>query len=106
LLLINNVTLDKPQDFAPANHSGPCAKLRLPYGPQKIDLQFNGGKTFAFGQRTAICQTHRRICDIAKYSTVDRAHRVRVTLVGLELDDGLSVPDFSNRHAQKLADRR
>src|SRR5437870_5215585 len=38
LSLVDNVTLDQAHHFASANHSGPCAKLRLPYRPQEIDL--------------------------------------------------------------------
>jgi hypothetical protein len=86
LLLVDNVTLDKAHDFASANHSGPCAKLRLPYRPQKIDLQFNGRKSLAVSKRTAICHTHRCICDVAEQATVERSHRVRVTLGGFKLN--------------------
>jgi hypothetical protein len=86
LLLIDNVTLDKAHDLASAHHSGPCAKRRLPYRPQKIDLQFNGRKSLAVSKRTTICHTHRCICDVAQHATVERSHGVRVTLGGFKLN--------------------
>src|SRR5947207_1307311 len=103
LLLVHDLALDEP-DRAAALHDAPGGReLPRPDGLQEVDLELQRGERLALGEPRRPGHTHRRVGDVAEDAAVDGAHRVRVALRRLELDDGRAGLDGPQREADQPA---
>src|SRR5258708_24722369 len=92
--LIRDFTLEVTNRAAPSHHSALSSKLSLPHGAEEIDLQFDGGEGFAGRKCACKRHSHRCVSNIAKNSSMDRRHGIRMPFSGCQRDDRASIANF------------
>src|ERR1700676_1221571 len=83
-VFVGHVALDVPDRAASLHHPAFGAKQRLPYRTKEIDFELDGGEGFARAKRAGERNAHRRVCDVAQDSPVQRAHGIGVLWAGLQ----------------------
>jgi hypothetical protein len=93
ILFISYVTLNEANSTPLSNHSRNSAQVSFPDRLQKIDLQLQRSEGLALPKISRVSETHGRVSDITKDSTMQCAHRISVGFSGLKLND--SFPRFN-----------
>src|SRR5207248_2147080 len=77
-----------------AHHSALGFQASLPNGSEEIDLQLHRRKRFAWRKCTRKRHSHRGVCYVTKYSTVERSHGVCVLWPGCQGNHSSSARNF------------
>jgi hypothetical protein len=106
LLVVDHAALGQA-DGLPAGDDGAAGDQRpRPERPEVIDLQLERRERLALGQRREERHPHRGVDEVAEDPAVDRSHRVRVLLAGLEPHRALAAARLDEIEADKFGDRR
>src|SRR5205807_8457164 len=105
-LIVHEVALDETDRAAAIHYAPGGGELPHPDGLQEVDLELQRGERLALGEPRRPGHAHRRVGDVAEDAAVDGAHRVRVALRRLELDDGRAGLDGAQREADEHGDGR
>src|SRR5262249_29255998 len=103
-LLVEDVALDEPDGASGLDHAAERAELPPHDGLHEVDLELERREALAELELARVGDAHRRVGDVAEDAAVERAHRVPVSLIGLEADLARAPFDPVDSEPDELAD--